>query len=65
MQCARAREKLALYAPDLILVSPLNRTLLTCSLIFPNPSCPVIVEPLLSEALRSSCDFSSGLAAKK
>ena len=56
--------KLSNIKPDIILVSPLNRTLLTCSQIFPSPSCPVIVEPVLAEGIRSSCDFSSELKAK-
>lgn len=47
------------------MVSPLNRSLETCKEIFPAPTCPVIVDPALSEGLRSSCDFSCELHKKK
>ena len=65
MQCQIAKENLVNYKPDLIIVSPLNRALTTCSIIFPNAECPIIVQPLLSEGLRSSCDYSYLLQTKK
>lgn len=43
--------------PDVILVSPLERTLETCSRVFKDRNIPVIVEPVLSEAFRTSCDI--------
>lgn len=44
MQCINARENIANnLTPDVILVSPLERTLETCSLIFENRDIPVIV----------------------
>lgn len=54
-----------LLQPDVILVSPLQRTLQTCSLVFSNRNIPVFVEPLLAEAFRSSCDVSSDLESKQ
>ena len=53
------------YHPDLILVSPLNRALQTCSHLYPDAECPIIVLPVLAEGLRSACDFSSPIEPKK
>jgi broad specificity phosphatase PhoE len=56
MQCVEAKEELQKLKPDLILVSPLNRALATCDIIFKGETCPIIAEPLLAESLRSVCD---------
>ena len=61
----KAKEILKNYHPDVILVSPLNRALKTCNEVFPEPTCPVIDEPILSEGLRSACDFAGCLSDKK
>lgn len=42
-QCMHARETANNLTPDVILVSPLERTLETCSLIFENRDIPIIV----------------------
>ena len=49
---------------DLILVSPLERALQTCELIFKDRNVPIIAEPVLAEALRSACDISGDLQSK-
>ena len=49
---------------DVILVSPLERTLETCNYIFGHRKIPIIVEPVISEALRSACDISQPLKGK-
>lgn len=64
-ECLKAKEELKGFKPDLVLVSPLARTLKTCDLIFGGVECPVIAEPLLAESLRSICDFGSETEAKK
>ena len=61
----RARKEVEGLKPDLVLVSPLARTLRTCDLIFGGVECPVIAEPLLAESLRSGCDFAGEIEAKK
>lgn len=50
--------------PDIVLVSPLERTLETCWNLFGGRDVPVIVEPVLAEAFRSSCDLSTELEGK-
>ena len=64
-QCEKAKEQMKNFQPDVIVVSPLERTLETCSLIFKDRDIPVFVEPVLAEAYRSSCDISKDLAGKK
>ena len=51
--------------PDLILVSPLQRALETCSLLFPDLNVPYIVEPLLSETFKHSSDICRSVEPKK
>ena len=64
-QCITAQSHVQDIKPDIILVSPLFRTLRTCSFVFENhKDVPVVVEPLLAEAFRSSCDIASETAPK-
>lgn len=65
MQCFEARELFKDLQPDLILVSPLQRALETCSLIFPDRKVPCIVEPLLSETFKHSSDICRSIELKK
>ena len=51
--------------PDVILVSPLERTLETCSRVFKDRNIPVFAEPVLSQAFRTSCDIGGDLQGKK
>jgi broad specificity phosphatase PhoE len=51
--------------PDVILVSPLQRALETCSFIFPDLKVPRIVEPLLSETFKHSSDICRSVEIKK
>lgn len=51
--------------PEIILVSPLQRALETCSLIFPDIDVPRVVEPLLSETFKHSSDICRSLDLKK
>jgi broad specificity phosphatase PhoE len=57
-QCEAARKKVEGLQPDLILVSPLNRTLATCHEIFGGKAVNVVALPILAEGLRNACDFS-------
>ena len=51
---------------DLVLVSPLNRALKSCSIIFKEyTKGPIIVEPIISESLRCACDVSYNLPLAK
>lgn len=56
-QCQKLSKVLQDHPFDLILVSPMLRTLQTCELVFKNRNIPVKVEPLLAEAYRYSCDL--------
>jgi len=47
LECIRARQLTDKLHPDVILVSPLERTLQTCDLMFGNRDIPVFVEPIL------------------
>ena len=55
-QALKAQKKLKNIDFDLMLCSPLTRTLQTFSLIFPNPISNTIVLPLVREHLDHSCD---------
>lgn len=55
-QALRAQKKFKNIDFDLMLCSPLTRTLQTFSLIFPNPISNTIVLPLAREHLDHSCD---------
>ena len=55
-QALKAQKKLKNIDFDLMLCSPLTRTLQTFSLIFPNPISNTIVLPLAREHLDHSCD---------
>ncbi len=48
---------------DLIVCSPMRRTIQTCNLIFKDhkSKAPVIVDPLFREAISSRCDIGSRL----
>lgn len=64
-QCKKARIVADHIKPDIILVSPLERTLQTCHHIFGGRGIPIVAEPVLAEGFRSSCDISSDLAGKQ
>jgi|TARA_B110001454_G_C12457328_1_gene324665 broad specificity phosphatase PhoE len=55
-QALLARSKLEKINFDLMICSPLTRTLQTFSLIFPNPISNTIIFPLAREHLDHSCD---------
>ena len=42
---------------DLILCSPLTRTIQTMQGMFPNPKCRVVLTPLIREQLKHACDI--------
>lgn len=63
-QCQNARKKADELQPDVILVSPLERTLQTCECLFGGRDIPVFVEPILTEAIRSSCDLCTDIKPK-
>ena len=48
---------------DLIIVSPLRRTMETCSKIFEghHSKAPIVVDPIFREVLSSRCDIGSRL----
>ena len=55
-QCVIAQQKLKNIDFDLMLCSPLTRTLQTFSLIFPTPITNTIILPIVREHLVNSCD---------
>ena len=63
-QCLKARRKADDLKPDVILVSPLQRALQTCNYLFGDRGIPIIVEPVLTESIRSSCDLSTDIKPK-
>ena len=56
LQCQNMHKTVRDIKVDAVIVSPYTRAMQTCQILFEGYSGPIIVEPLLSEIFRYSCD---------
>ena len=63
-QCELVRNDPTIKEAQIVLVSPLNRTLQTAEIVFGKLSIPFVVVPELTESFRYSCDLSRSISDK-